>query len=107
MVPYVRSMGLSRLPQSILDSIAALFPPGDWARAGCIVWAESRGDVNVVGKAGEQGPWQLYPGHAWRFARRGWSYYYDARDPWRSTVIAREIVEENGWGPWTTLSMCW
>lgn len=61
---------------------------------------ESTGNPLAVGSAGERGLMQLAAVHAWRFARRGWTWD-DAFDPERNIAIAHEIYLESGWQPWT------
>ena len=78
--------------------ICAYFP--ECEKALRVAVCESGPDYSAPYNGYHIGTWQLYAGHAWRFAERGWNYWADGLDVERNTVIAREVYDERGWQPW-------
>lgn len=93
-----------------LDPVQAIFPEREWSTAHCISYYETRGQADpnaAIGIYGERGRFQIHPIHASRFTAHGWVFEVDAHDPWKNTVIAYEIWQDNlGWTPWSTKGFC-
>lgn len=70
------------------------FQGQDAAHIAAIAMAESSGNPNATGKAGEVGLTQINP-HAWSFAD-------SARDPQQAFNDAFQVYKKQGWGAWST-----
>lgn len=85
---------------SLCQQYASYWPAGEQARAACICDAESSGNPNAVGGAGERGLWQILPSAHPECSG-------DLFDPATNARCA-VAVSRNGtnWGPWTTAAGC-
>ncbi len=90
------------LPVVSLTPLAEIVAAHGWPTftAFAVVDCESGWNPLAVSWAGARGLFQLMPVHAWRFTRRGWSYWTDAFVPARNVAIAYEIYMDQGWAPW-------
>jgi hypothetical protein len=86
-------------------------PDGGPEQIICAVWGDlcakalrvaecESGPDYYAGWSAHVGTFQIYPGHAGRFAAHGWDYWTDGDDIYANSVIAYEIFQESGWGPW-------
>lgn len=95
------------IPSSSLSTVDAIL---SWAasQAGIseeyarkIVQCESSFNPKAANpSSGARGLWQIMPIHAERFTKRGWDYYNDWSDPYKNTVIALEVMKEQGLEAW-------
>ena len=95
---------LSLAPGPIRSVIQTVFPAAEWEHAGCIAYHESGFNCGAVGAAAERGLFQIHPVHRARFTKYGgWD---KALDCTVNALVAAEIWREQGWGPWTTKTIC-
>ena len=86
--------GAYSLSQMIQMAENAGFSGDDAAHIAAIAMAESGGDPNATGRAGEVGLTQINP-NAWGFAK-------SARDPQQAFDDAFQVYQKQGWGAWST-----
>lgn len=105
-VPDVVHGGVAKLDLNTVQAIQSLFPPELQQIAEYIAAAESKGNVNAVGGAGEIGLFQIHPVN-WPGLSRSMGMPINAqtlRDPITNAKAALQLLKENNfsWKPWTT-----
>lgn len=69
-------------------------------QADTVCWCESKYNTETNG----DGMWQVIKaGHEKYYNPRGWSHDRDSRNPYRNTIVAKEIKRVEGFAAWT----CW
>ncbi len=92
-VPYVPVV-----PEGRAAVICSVMP--DCPKALSVALCESGPDYSAPFDGLHIGPWQIAEVHADKFTAHGWDYYEDGDDPYRSSVVALEILNNaSGWWP--------
>ncbi|QDP46721.1 MAG: hypothetical protein Tp156SUR915002_11 [Prokaryotic dsDNA virus sp.] len=82
----------------------------DQIKALRIIYCESRGKINAVGKnkdgTYDKGLWQ-FNDNTWAWLKGKLKFTGDRFDPLLSTKVARWLIYNDGWKHWNSSKKCW